>query len=255
MKKIGLLLEYDGSAYHGWQVQKDAQTVQGVLEECIFRVTGQHSPLIGASRTDARVHALGQVAAFRTASRLDTATIKRALNALLPRDIRVLSASEAQDAFHPRNDALMKRYFYMISNQRATSAFLSRYAWEVPQALNISLMESASQTLVGRHDFASFMGAGSDVADTVREIYALTIEKMDWVTFMTSSLQGNFLKITVEANGFLRHMVRNIVGTLIEIGRGRIPSSAMTAILESRKRNNAGRTAPAHGLFLEKIEY
>ena len=255
MKKIRLLLEYDGSAYHGWQVQKDATTIQGVLEECIFRLTGEVIPVIGASRTDAGVHALGQVAAFRTDSGLDSGTIKRALNATLPNDIRVLAAAEVNEAFHPRDDALRKRYCYMIANQRAASAFLFRYSWIVPHMLDTRLMHEASRVLIGRHDFSAFMGSGSDIRDGVRHIYSLSVDKLEGVIFMGVQLQGNFIKITAEANGFLRHMVRNIVGTLVEIGRARFLSEGMKGILESCDRRNAGQTAPAHGLFLERIDY
>lgn len=255
MRKIRLLLEYDGSAYHGWQVQKEGLTIQGILEEKVFQVAGAPSSIIGASRTDAGVHAFGQVAAFRTGSQLDAATITRALNAVLPQDIRVLAAAEAESSFHPREDALRKRYVYMIANQRVPSAFLYRYTWTVPQMLEMSLMEEASSVLIGKHDFAAFMGTGSDIKDPVREIYSLDIEKLAAVDFMTVCLKGTFIKITIEANGFLRHMVRNIVGTLVEIGRARIPSFRMKEILDSRNRRQAGQTAPAKGLFLERIDY
>jgi tRNA pseudouridine38-40 synthase len=255
MRKIRILLEYDGTAYHGWQVQKDAVTVQGVLEEKVLRVTGEQTSVIGASRTDAGVHAFGQVATFRTASPLDAGTIKKALNAMLPQDIRVLASEEINDAFHPRDDALRKRYFYMVANQRVSSAFLFRYTWIVPQMLEISYMEEASRMLIGKHDFSAFMGTGSDIKDTAREVYSLDVKKLDGVIFMGVNLQGNFIRITAEANGFLRHMVRNIVGTLVEIGRGRIPVDRMKEILESRDRKHAGQTAPANGLFLERIDY
>ena len=255
MRKIKLLLEYEGTAYQGWQVQKKGDTIQGILENRILKITGEQSKIIGASRTDAGVHALGQVAAFRTESMLDPETIKKALNALLPQDIRVLDASEVDDSFHPREDAIKKSYFYIIANQRISSAFLFRYTWIVPQPLVLNTMKEASQKLIGRYDFASFMGTGSDVKDTVREICALNIESLRSIDFMTSSLIGNFMKISIEANGFLRHMVRNIVGTLVEIGRGRISAERMREILESHDRRLAGPTAPPHGLFLERVEY
>jgi tRNA pseudouridine38-40 synthase len=255
MRKIRLLLEYDGTAYHGWQVQKDRITIQSVLEEKVFQATGAPSSVVGASRTDAGVHAFGQVAVLRTESKLDAATIKRALNAVLPQDIRVLAATEVESLFHPREDALRKRYVYMIANQRVSSAFLYRYTWIVPQMLEMSLMEEASSVLIGKHDFSAFMGTGSDIKDPIREIYSSDVETLDNVDFMTVCLKGTFIKITIEANGFLRHMVRNIVGTLVEIGRGRIPSVRMKEILESHDRKQAGQTAPAKGLFLERIDY
>jgi tRNA pseudouridine38-40 synthase len=255
MRKIRLLLEYDGTAYHGWQVQKEDLTIQSIIEEKVSQVTGTPSSVIGASRTDAGVHAFGQVAVFRTESQLAAATIKRALNAVLPKDIRVLAATEVGSSFHPREDALKKRYVYMIANQRVSSVFLYRYTWIVPQILDINVMEKASRVLIGKHDFSAFMGTGSDVKDTVREIYSLDVEKLDTVDFMTVCLKGTFIRITIEANGFLRHMVRNIVGTLIEIGRGRIPSVKIKEILESHDRKQAGQTAPPNGLFLERIDY
>lgn len=255
MRIIKLILEYEGTAYHGWQVQKDRITIQSVLEEKVFRVTGEPSGVVGASRTDAGVHAFGQVAVFRTQSKLDAATIKRALNAVLPQDIRVLAATEVGSSFHPREDALRKRYVYIIANQRMSSAFLYRYTWIVPQRLGINLMEQAARMLIGKHDFSAFMGTGSEIKHPVREIYSLDVEKLDTIDFMTVCLKGTFIKMTIEANGFLRHMVRNIIGTLVEIGRGRIPLEEMKEILESRDRRRAGQTAPAKGLFLERIDY
>jgi tRNA pseudouridine38-40 synthase len=255
MRKIKLLIEYDGTAYHGWQIQNDETTVQGIIADSVQRITGTPSSILGASRTDAGVHALGQVAVFRTEARLDEGTIKKALNAVLPQDIRILEAYEVDDSFHPRNAAVKKSYFYIIVNQRLSSAFLFRYTWTVSQQLDLNAMAEASKALRGRHDFAAFMGAGSDVRDTVREINSLNIERHDRVDFMTGCLRGNFIKIRAEANGFLRHMVRNIVGTLVATGRGRIPADRMQEILQSRDRKLAGQTAPAKGLFLERIVY
>ncbi|MBM4140795.1 MAG: tRNA pseudouridine(38-40) synthase TruA [Nitrospira sp.] len=255
MKHIKLLLEYDGTAYQGWQIQKKGLTIQGVIEDRIFKITGRQSRVIGASRTDAGVHALGQVATFRTESRLDAETIKKALNAVLPEDIRVLDSSVVDDSFHPREDAVRKRYFYIITNQRISSAFLFRYTWIVPQALNLNSMSEASESLVGKHNFSAFMGTGSDIKDPVREIYSLNIEKLEKVDFLTACLKGNFMKISIEANGFLKHMVRNIVGILVEIGRGKILSDRIKEILELHDRRHAGPTAPPNGLFLERILY
>jgi tRNA pseudouridine38-40 synthase len=255
MRKIKLLIEYDGTAYHGWQIQNDETTIQGIVEDRVQRITGTQSGVLGASRTDAGVHALGQVAVFRTESRLDAGTIKKALNAVLPQDIRVLEAAEVDDSFRPGDAAVKKSYFYIIANQMVSSAFLFRYTWTVPQQLDLIKMAEASQSLMGRHDFAAFMGAGSDVQGTIREIYSLNIGRLDKVDFMTACLRGDFIKIRAEANGFLRHMVRNIVGTLVEAGRGRIPASRMTEILQSRNRRLAGQTAPPQGLFLERIVY
>ena len=255
MKKIKLLIEYDGTAYHGWQIQKSKPTIQNILEEHILRITGETSKVIGASRTDADVHALGQVAVFRTQSMLEPETIRKALNATLPYDIRIREVSEVNDAFHPRFDACKKSYFYIIANQRISSAFLYRYTWIVQQTLDRASMKKAARILIGTHDFSSFQGARSSVITPVREVFSLSIEDLKSIDFMTARFKGNFIKIRVEANGFLRHMVRNIVGTLVEIGRGRISFHEMKDILKSRNRRLAGPTAPAHGLFLEKIMY
>jgi tRNA pseudouridine38-40 synthase len=255
MKKFRLLIEYDGSAYHGWQVQDDVTTVQGILEDRVQRLTRAATKVLGASRTDTGVHAFGQVACFTAEIRHDTGVIHRALNATLPSDIRVLSVSDADISFNPRNNAIRKSYLYIIANERKSSVFLQRYTTLVRQKLDIQSMRQASELLLGEHDFASFMGTGSGIKNTVRTVYSLTIEQLEELEFMTMSLRGNFIRIRIEANGFLRHMVRNIVGTLIRIGRGMMSPEAMKDILESKDRQLAGETAPANGLFLERIVY
>ena len=255
MKKFRLLIEYDGSSYHGWQVQNDVLTVQGILEERVQRLTKSPTKVLGASRTDAGVHAFGQVACFAAETRHDTEVIHRALNAVLPSDIRILQVSESDISFNPRDDAVRKSYLYIISNERKSSVFLQRYTTLVKQKLDIHSMLQSSPVLLGEHDFASFMGAGSDIKNTVRTICSLTIEPLEHLEFMSFSLRGNFIRIRIEANGFLRHMVRNIVGTLIRIGRGIMSPEAMKDILESKDRQLAGETAPPNGLFLERIVY
>jgi tRNA pseudouridine38-40 synthase len=255
MRKIGLLLEYDGTAYHGWQIQKKGVTIQGILEEKIIKIMGKQSRVIGASRTDAGVHALAQVATFGTESGLQLKRIKGGLNALLPQDIRILNVSEVDESYHPRHNARRKSYFYLISNHTKSSAFLYRYTWGVKQPLDVQSIIDAAQCLIGKHNFSSFQGTGSDIRNPVREIFSLKIEKFDEIDFMTASMKGNFIKITMEADGFLRHMARNIVGTLIEIGRGRMASHRMEEILQARNRRLAGPNVPPNGLFLEKIFY
>jgi len=255
MRKIKLVLEYDGTDYHGWQIQDERVTIQGILENRLQKLTEGPVKILGAGRTDAGVHALGQVAAFRTESNHNISVIKKALNATLPEDIRVIDAAEVHDSFNPRNDAVGKSYFYIISNERRSSVFLHRYAWTVPQHLALSPMLQASKDLVGTHDFTSFMGAGSGIKDAVREIIELTVEEIGGIDFMTASIKGDFIRVRIQARGFLRHMVRNIVGTLVEIGRGRVSPGAMKKILESKDRRLAGQTAPANGLFLERIDY
>ena len=177
------------------------------------------------------------------------------MTALLPQDIRVLDASEVDDSFNPRDSAVKKSYFYIIANQRESSAFLYRYAWLVQHQLNLKSMIDAAQVLIGEHDFSSFRGTGSSTKNSVREVFSLSIERFEKLDFMTASLDGKFIKLRIEANGFLRHMVRNIVGTLVEMGRGRFTADRVKEILESHDRKLAGPTAPAIGLFLEKIVY
>lgn len=255
MKNIKLLIEYDGADYHGWQRQKDHTTLQEIIEDRLFRITGEDAALISASRTDAGVHAIGQVASFKTNSNLEPMTLQRALNATLPEDIRILNAEETAAAFHPRYDALSKSYFYIIANTNFSSAFLYRYAWRVPYTLDLDEMKKAGDSLLDRHDFSAFRGAGCGAKSTLREITSLTIEKISSIDFMTAVINGNFIKIKVEANAFLRHMVRNIVGTLVEIGRGEMTLNSVSEAIKLKDRKKTGPTAPAHGLFLEKVSY
>jgi tRNA pseudouridine38-40 synthase len=255
MRNIKLLIEYEGTRYQGWQTQKKGLTVQSTVEGCIEKLTGEKCALIGAGRTDAGVHALGQVAAFKTSSALDTVTIKRALNALLPPDIRIREASEADDSFHPRYGSTEKTYFYLIANTVLTSPFLERYVWPVPQELDIASMASAANIFVGRHDFRAFMGAGSSVKGSVREVRELSVEELNGIGFLGASIEGRFIKIKARGDGFLRHMVRNMAGTLVEVAKGKIKPEAIKEILASGDRSNAGPTAPAKGLFLEKVLY
>ena len=177
MKNIKLLIEYDGTNYHGWQRQKNHTTLQKIIEDRLLRITGEDAALIGASRTDAGVHAVGQVASFKTNSNLEPMTLQRALNATLPKDIRILYAGETAAAFHPRYDALGKSYFYIIANTNFSSAFLYRYAWRVPYTLDLDEMKKAGGLLLGRHDFSAFRGAGCGAKSTARNITSLSIEK------------------------------------------------------------------------------
>lgn len=257
MKYIKILLQYDGTRYLGWQKQKDSNTIQSVIENRLFQITGENVKLLGASRTDAGVHALGQVAVFATNSHLDAQTIMRALNSLLPKDIRALSLNETDKNFHPRYNAKSKIYFYTIANSPIVSPFLYRYVWRVPYTYNldISLMKKAGKLLKGIHDFSAFRGSGCGAKTTEREIISFKIEQTEKIDFMTSRIHGDFIKITIEANAFLRYMVRNIVGTLVEIGRGKMGAETISDAFELKDRRKTGPTAPPNGLFLEKIKY
>jgi tRNA pseudouridine38-40 synthase len=255
MRYIRLLIEYEGTRYLGWQSQKSGGTIQDILMETISGITGERVRLTGASRTDTGVHALGQAAVFGTESRLAQDVFMRALNAKLPRDIRIIEAAEAALNFHPRYNAIKKSYFYCIAAGRNQSAFLYRYVWDVKADLDTAAMSEAAAHITGEHDFSSFMGSGCGSKTQVRTVHSLDITRCGEMQFMTASLRGDFIKIRIEANAFLRHMVRNIVGTLVEVGKGRIPPDAVGDILQARDRQKAGPTAPAKGLFLERIIY
>lgn len=255
MRHIKLLIEYDGTNYHGWQSQKGGGTVQDILTGAILSITGEKVKLTGASRTDAGVHALSQVAAFGTASRLSAPVIMRALNSKLPADIRILESEEREERFHPRYDAEGKTYFYVISQDRNPSAFLHRYVWYLKTAVDLEAMQTASRTIIGEHDFSSFRGAGCGAKHPVRTVHACDILRLEEISFMTASLRGEFIRIRIGANAFLRHMVRNIVGSLVEVGKGRMSPEDFSEVFAARDRTKAGPTAPARGLFLEKIVY
>ncbi|MBI5639157.1 MAG: tRNA pseudouridine(38-40) synthase TruA [Nitrospirae bacterium] len=255
MRYIKLLIEYDGTNYLGWQTQKSGGTIQDILINRISSITGERVRLTGASRTDSGVHALGQVAVFNTGSELPADVFIRALNAKLPHDIRIIRTEETDGDFHPRYRAIRKSYFYLISNGRLQSAFLHKYIWDTKTTLDLELMKKASSALLGEHDFSSFMGSGCSSRHQVRTMYSLNITRLEEISFMTAAIKGDFIKIRLDANAFLRHMVRNIVGTLVEIGKGKIPPEGLHEILLSRDRTKAGPTAPAKGLFLEEIRY
>jgi tRNA pseudouridine38-40 synthase len=256
MRNIKLVLQYDGTDYSGWQSQKQGETtLQSVLEDRMLRLTGRATRIVGSGRTDAGVHALGQVAHCRTSSGLDVPTMQRALNAMLPDDIRVVSVEEVDGSFHPRYSAVGKRYAYLIVNSQNVSPFLNRYLWRVPKPLNLREMKKAADAFVGEHDFKAFMASGSNVKSTVRELWDVSVTQRRNYGFLGFSLQGKFIRISLEGSGFLRHMVRNIVGTLVEVGKGKIDADAVQEIIAAKKRKLSGPTAPAMGLFLEKVFY
>jgi|SRR5271169_5293859 len=255
MRNIKLVIEYDGTRYRGWQIQREGLTIQGVLQERITKITGERVSVIAAGRTDAGVHALAQVASFTTTSILSCNTIRAALNALLPGDIRIAEALDIDGSFHPRYDAKGKVYFYMIANMPVLSPFVCNYAWKIPQDLDFSGMRSAISLLQGTHDFTSFRASGCGAKNPTRTIFNSSVEKIDVIDFMTVGLRGNFLKLRIEGDAFLRHMVRNIAGTIIEVGKGRLAPDVIPELLNARDRKLAGPTAPSKGLFLERISY
>ncbi len=257
MRNIVLEIQYNGTNYNGWQIQTSPKTVtiQDVLQQTIKKITDETVRVTGAGRTDSGVHAICQLASFLTSANLSTEIIQRALNANLPYDIRILSAREEDISFNPRFDAKSKVYTYFISNSKVISPFFSRYTWNIPYELDIDEMTASAAFLIGKHDFSSFRGSGCGARNTNKTIFSIEIKKFDNIDFMTFSIKGDFIKISVEADSFLRHMVRNIIGTLFEIGRGRWKANNINDILLARSRRLAGQTAPARGLFLEKINY
>ena len=246
-RTLRLTLEYDGADYVGWQRQPTGASIQGALEQALAPMHGGPVTVHGAGRTDAGVHASGQVASVVLASHLDDATIGRALNAALPATIRVLAVATAAADFHARFSATAKTYEYRIVNAPLVSAFLHRYVWHVSQPLDIEAMRTAAGPLIGTHDFAGFQGTGSSVPTTERTILALDLEAGAGFDLP--------LVLRITGDGFLRHMVRNIAGTLVEVGRGRWDPWRPVTILESRDRAAAGPTAPPHGLFLTHVAY
>ena len=244
---LKLTVAYDGTDYVGWQRQAAGTSIQGLIEDALSPIEGKRVIAHGAGRTDAGVHALAQVASVRLSSTIDTSTLARALNAVLPLDVRILEAEEAPDEFHARFSATGKRYEYRIVNGPVASPFIRRYVWHVIPALNLEAMRRASSLLIGTHDFSAFQGAGTPVTSTER-----TVRHLEW---RAGSGPDTPLVVDIEGDGFLRHMVRNIVGTLVDIGLGRWPAEDMERILLSRDRHNAGTTAPPSGLFLTRVLY
>jgi tRNA pseudouridine38-40 synthase len=244
--RLRLTLEYDGTDFRGWAAQPGLRTVEGVLREALDAVYPEWSRLAVAGRTDAGVHALGQVAAFALARDIDGETVTRALNARLPDAVRVLSAAHAPESFHPRFDARAKTYRYRLCVAPVLSPFDRRYAWHVPGSLDVDAMRAAACRVEGRHDFAAFQSAGSDVATTER---AISLSRLD------DCGQRGIVAYEIRGDGFLRHMVRSIVGTLVEVGRGRRPPAWIDEVIASRDRSAAGPTAPAAGLFLVSVDY
>lgn len=254
-KQIRLVLQYDGTDYSGWQVQPEARTIQGVLEEALVKIDPASSRIVAAGRTDAGVHAIEQIACFSTDVDHPPYVFQNALNAQIPKDIRILSAEYCDPGFHPRFNAIRKSYFYIVHQGHIPSPFLTRYCWSLPYNLNVAQMQEAAAHLIGRHDFTSFRAAGCGARSAEREIYFISVSKEKSMRFLQFDLQGNFMLLRIEANAFLRHMVRNIMGTLIEIGRGKSKPGDMAEILSKKDRSAAGPTAPPEGLFLEKVEY
>jgi tRNA pseudouridine38-40 synthase len=247
LRTLRFTIQYDGTDYVGWQRQPNGVSIQALLEDALAPIEGGVVTLHGAGRTDAGVHAEGQVASATLSNTLAAPTLARALNAVLPPAVRVLTVEEMSPEFHARFSARAKTYEYRIVNAPVVSAFLHRYVWHVRQPLDVEAMRTAATPLVGRHDFGAFQGAGPAAVSTERTILAFDVEDGRGLDVP--------LALRVTGDGFLRHMVRNIVGTLVEVGTGRQDPQRLPAVLESRDRSRAGPTAPAQGLFLINVTY
>jgi len=251
------VLAYDGSGFAGWQIQPDQATIQGTLAEAIQRITGEQVLPQGSGRTDAGVHALAQVATFETGCPIPTANLVIALNDTLPAAIRILTAVEVPGDFHPRGSAKAKTYRYRIYREAVCPPFLARYVYHHPYPLNESAMGDAAQQVIGEHDFTSFAAADPDRARRIQEANGEEDGPSNVRTIFSSEFrrEGAELIYEVRGNGFLHHMVRNLVGTFLLVGNGSVAPSGIVAILESRNRAAAGATAPASGLYLVSVEY
>lgn len=241
-----LTLCWQGTAYCGWQVQPGVATVCGTVQDAVEAVLGERGSLTGCSRTDSGVHALGFVAALRCGCRIEPAALQRALNANLPRDIAVIGCEEAPEEFHPRYDAAAKRYRYRMYQSAVRDPFREGLALQLPRPVDTAAMNEAAGMLLGTHNFSAFCAAGGKIPPE---------ERVRTLTECRVTQTGDEIHLTVTGDGFLYHMVRILAGTLLEIGQGRRPTAAMREILTGGDRSRAGRTAPACGLYLERVFY
>jgi tRNA pseudouridine38-40 synthase len=265
-----LTLSYDGADFSGWQTQPSRRTVQGEFERAWHAITGETVRVTAAGRTDAGVHAAGQVVGVESATRIEPAALLLALNAMLPPDAAVRSVEHAPDGFHATTGAKRKRYRYTIYNDHRRPVFWRKYAWHIPTPLDIAAMHAGAQHLVGTHDFVSFQSAGSERESTVRTLFAAEVAvvspasataprlapgAVDRATGGASFEADALITIEVEGDGFLYNMVRAIAGTLAEIGRGKRDPAWIADVLAARNRTQAGQTAPAHGLTMLWVSY
>ena len=253
-RTLKLTISYDGTRFVGWQRQAEGVSLQGLLEDALARFEGAPVAVHGAGRTDAGVHALGQVASVRMTSRHPLDSVGRGLNACLPPDVRVTDVQEAAEGFHARFSARSKTYRYQLRSAATVSPFERAYVWHVPEALDVDAMRTAAPALVGTHDFAAFHSTGSDIKGTVRTITRSEVASGS-VGGWDDTSTGTLVVYEVCGDGFLRHMVRAIVGTLVEIGRGQRPAASIAALLAGADRSQAGITAPPQGLFLVSVVY
>lgn len=242
MRNLKLTLEYEGTQYHGWQVQPGLVTIQQAIQERLARILQEQVVLVAAGRTDAGVHALEQVANFHCSSSIPADSLQKALNSLLPRDIAVTGVEEVPEDFSARFRARSKVYLYRILNRTYPSSFWRRYSWFLPRRLDVPAMERALPSLLGRHDFSAFRASGCTARSVIRTLHRADLTRQD-----------DMIEMRFEANAFLRYMVRNIVGTLVQIGLGKRPAENLGEVLAGRDRRQAGPTVPACGLTMEKV--
>ena len=248
MRHLKLTVAYDGTEFFGWQWQPEQRTVQGELEAAIKAVTGEEIRVVASGRTDTGVHAIAQVVGWATQSDLATDVLLRALNANTPRDLAVQEVSEARPGFNPILDSTSKRYRYLLYDHPIRDVFSRNSVWQVWQRLDDNAMSEAAVALLGEHDFKGYETAGSPRVSTVRELFDIHVQRCQFEN-------GERLVIEVEASGFLYNMVRNIVGTLVQVGRGREPIAFAADVLASRDRRLAGPTAPPQGLYLLRVNF
>ena len=245
MKNIKIVIEYDGTDYHGWQCQANLPTVQKTIEDALRQITGENVKITGSGRTDAGVHAMGQVASFLTETQLGPETLRKALNSTLPRDISIIKALEVPDGFHAQFSSRSKIYEYRILNRPHPPALQRNRVWHIPEKLDIGKMKKAASYLEGKHDFAVFATADITVKTTVRTVKRVHIKKT----------RESIILIEIEADGFLKRMVRMITGTLVETGKGKLAPEGFGQILAQGQKTKNVFTAPPQGLFLKKVLY
>ncbi len=243
-RKFKLIIEYEGTRYHGWQVQSNGVTVQEVLQKALQKITKKKTSVVASGRTDAGVHAEAQTAHFTTSSRMTPHQFLKALNSVLPHDITVRQVEEVPLEFHAQKSALRKTYRYTLLNRDYPSALAYRRCWFVPHPLNVNAMRRAKTCLLGRHDFSAFRASNCEAKSPVKELTQLRISR-----------EKDFIHLLFEGNAFLKHMIRNITGTLVDVGKGRMAPGRVKEILDSRDRNQAGPTAPPQGLCLLRVDY
>ena len=255
MRNLRLILSYDGAEFAGWQVQPGRTTVQGALASAIGRLSGENVLPQGSGRTDAGVHALAQVASFATASAIPTENWLRALNDILPASIRVLDVSEVAPEFHARKSARAKTYRYRIHRTAICPPFLARYVWHYPYPLEESAMVAAAGVVVGEHDFTSFAAVDPERVERMAAGGGRAVSNIRTIFSSRWAREGEELVYTIRGRGFLHHMVRNLVGTFLLMGKGTVSLEDLRHILDARDRTAAGPTAPASGLYLVEVEY